>query len=151
MSVRRLLHGRPTGEDGEKQTTGLPLELSADRTDSHCQGPGTVPSLDPHLSHPNPAGYAFVSDSHLPDGETEAWKGGVAPWAKSALPLSGKDHTSREGQHSAGIGGWRGCPVSRQDPQSSERREQSRGMIAKASWRKQHLITSPPDLDSPCQ
>lgn len=94
----------------------------------NCQGPGTVPGLSPSLPQPNPAGYAFVSDSHLPDGETEAWKGGVAPWDKSTLPLSGKDHTSRGTARCRDwVWWWRGCPVSRQDPQSSEQQGTEQG------------------------
>lgn len=60
--------------------------------------------------------------------------------------------TPAEGQHGAGIGGGgAGAQCLGKIPRAQSCREQSRGTIAKASWRKQHLITSPPDLESPFQ
>lgn len=46
--------------------------------------------------HHNRAVFAFAADSHLPDGQTEARKGEVAPWVpKTSLPLRGEDYTQQ--------------------------------------------------------
>lgn len=54
--------------------------------------------------HHNRAIFASVADSHLPDEETEAWKGGVAPWVpKASLLLRGEDYTQQRDSMMQGV------------------------------------------------
>ena len=97
-----------TARPGNRHTT-------ADEGQDRGTGLGSLPSS----SHRDPVCHGLVTSSHSPGGETEAWKGGVAPRfaSGSTFVLSGEDHTrggaargrgpgETPGLRAAGKGGW---------------------------------------------
>ena len=118
--------GREPGAWRETTSWERPGLATATTTANEGQDPGTGLGSLPSSSHHDPVCHGLVTSSHSPGGETEAWKGGVAPQFASWVYIRAQWWRPHTGRGSTRQG-------SRRDPRAQSCRQGGMGVVAKAA------------------